>query len=142
MKNYNLKENFYAHTLLWAHMHGHVGKRMITPDQLSEGQIYLTTRGIAVIEDFYTENNLYKVHIRLHVVHKDCGVTATGQNVLMSTTPETLCEWINLFPRDCDERQKALSALKDMKPEKRDWVDEVMGRISTALVDGPKIKEV
>lgn len=100
---------------------------MIESD-LAEGQTYYTTRGIVEIQDFYMEDDLHKVRVRLHTVDESDGVTPIGGSLLMSTTPQILCGWINRFKRDIEERQRYST-------------HDAQIRIKHALAHGPKLKK-
>jgi hypothetical protein len=106
---------------------------------INPGELYHTTQGIAEIESFYTEAGIQKVRFWLHVVSPDDGVTPTGQTVLMSTIPSKLQAWIDRFPKDMQERKRAVSALKDRYPDQREAVDAILGSIKTAEEKGPKV---
>lgn len=108
---------------------------------LNPGELYHTTRGIVEIQSFYNEDGLDKVRFWLHLVNPDDGVTATGETVLMSTTPDNLQGWMDRFPRDITERKRTVSALKDFQPSERARVDEILERIKTAELSGPKVIE-
>lgn len=106
---------------------------------VNPGELHYTSRGIAEIQAFYNENAINKVRFWLHTVNEDDGVTATGEAVLMSTTPDKLQAWIDRFPKDMAERKKSVSALKDFQPAERDKVDGILERINDAQAKGPKL---
>jgi predicted transcriptional regulator len=107
---------------------------------VNPGELHHTTRGIAEIKDFYTENGIQKVRFWLHVVEPEDGVTPTGDALLMSTTPDKLQAWIDRFPRDISERKRSVSAMKDMYPAERERVDGILARIKEAEAKGPSVK--
>jgi len=106
---------------------------------VNPGELYHTTRGIAEIQSFYAENGIKKVRFWLHTVSSDDGVTATGEVVLMSTTPDKLQAWIDRFPVDMAERKKAVTAVKDFHPAEREKVDAILTRINDAQKQGPVV---
>ena len=91
------------------------------------GQVLFTTRGIAEIDSYYTENDLDKVRFRLHKVNADDGVTPNGESLLMSTIPEKLKEWVERFPKDLEDRRRGVVS------------KEILARIDEAKANGPVI---
>ena len=98
---------------------------------VNPGELHFTTRGIAEIQSFYEENGLNKVRFWLHTVDKTDGVTATGDALLMSTTPDNLEEWMTDFPRDLEERRRAVVSRN---------MHEILNRMDRAKADGPTVK--
>jgi hypothetical protein len=111
----------------------------LNPGELKAGSLHFTTRGIAEIGDFYKENGLEKIRLKMHIINREDGVTPTGDSILMSTTPEILCGWIKDFSRDIEERRRSVSALKGQRPEMRDKLDGILGRIQGAKDNGPQL---
>lgn len=99
---------------------------------LQIGALLFTSRGIAEIQAFYNENAVDKVRFWLHTVNPADGVTATGEALLMSTTPDKLQEWINHFPRDMAERKKSVVMLP------LDARTAILENIQNAENQGPK----
>jgi len=84
---------------------------------LNKGQLYYSSVGIIDVEEFYTEDGVDKVRIRLHHTKPEDGVTPVGSSVLMSTTQAVLEDWIDQFPKDLAERKKVAEARRAKYPE-------------------------
>jgi hypothetical protein len=104
------------------------------------GELYFTTRGIAEIQSFYTEDGTDKVRFWLHSVDKEDGVTADGGYTLMSTIPTVLQEWIDDFPRDIEERRCSVAAIKDRYPQQRDKCNAILERIKATKTADAQVK--